>query len=60
MPERVQYGGYEILPEPASTGWSAWILFRDIPYGRVNGERNLAAVVAAAKHEIDRLQRGPI
>ncbi len=59
MPDaRVEYSRYEILPEAGSTGWNAWILYRDVPYGRVSGARSLAAAVAAAKDEIDRLERG--
>ncbi len=57
MAERVEYNGYDVVPEVAGTSWATWILSRDIPEGRVNGQRTRAAVVAAAKQGIDRWER---
>jgi hypothetical protein len=54
MAERVRYQGYEILLEAASTGWAAWILYREVPQGRVSGHRCASVAVAAAKQEINR------
>jgi hypothetical protein len=54
MTDRVRYGGYDIVPEQGTTGWTAWILRRDVPYGRVSGQGNVAAAVMAAQREIDR------
>jgi hypothetical protein len=54
MADRVRYGGYDIVPEQGATGWTAWILHWDVPYGRVSGHGSVAAAVTAAQREIDR------
>ncbi len=53
MADRIEYHGYDIVLQEVRGGWEAWILFRDIHYGRVNGHRTREAAVAAAKQAID-------
>ncbi len=57
LADRIEYQGYDIVLQEGRGGWEAWILYRDIPYGRVNGHRTREAAVAAAKQAIDRRER---
>jgi hypothetical protein len=57
MADRVRYGGYDIVPEIGTTGWTAWILHREVPHGRVSGHGSVAEAVTAAQREIDRWMR---
>ncbi len=54
MAERIRYGGYDIVPHTEGGGWAAWILYRDVPHGRITGKASAAAAVTAAKEAIDR------
>ncbi len=56
---RLVYRGYDILPAPEGSGWAAWILARDVPYGRVSGHPSDVAAVRAAKEVIDRREAQP-
>ncbi len=54
LADRIEYQSYDIVPQEVRGGWEAWILYRDVPYGRVNGHPSREAALAAAKQAIDR------